>query len=157
MDGAPRILLADGTFAAALALLHGSAFADRWDEASFRNFLHDEHCRCWITCPEEEQVPFGFLLVRAVLDEAEVLSIGVSPDRQGLGVGAHLLGYGLSSLVQQGVARVFLEVAEDNEAAIKLYHSFGFEEFGRRKGYFRRKGADESVDGLNLCCRLSLA
>ena len=51
---------------------------------------------------------------------------------------------------------MFLEVAEDNIAALALYHRAGFAAVGRRRGYYHRAGAapvDAQVLRLDLNSR----
>jgi len=45
---------------------------------------------------------------------------------------------GQSEAVSRGAARLFLEVAEDNFAARKLYAALGFGAVGRRAAYYER-------------------
>ncbi|MCV7409214.1 ribosomal-protein-alanine acetyltransferase [Mycobacterium florentinum] len=71
--------------------------------------------------------------------EYEVHTIGVDPQYQGRGIGRLLLGE-LLEFADGGV--VYLEVRTDNEAAIALYISVGFEQIGLRKRYYRVSGAD---------------
>lgn len=71
--------------------------------------------------------------------EYEVHTIGVDPAHQGRGIGRRLLEE-LLDFADGGV--VFLEVRTDNEAAINLYRSIGFEQIGLRKRYYRVSGAD---------------
>ncbi len=71
--------------------------------------------------------------------EYEVHTIGVDPAYQGLGIGRRLLNE-LLDFAAAGV--VFLEVRTDNEAAIGLYNSAGFEQIGLRRRYYRVSGAD---------------
>lgn len=71
--------------------------------------------------------------------EYEVHTIGVDPDYQGRGIGRRLLD-DLLDYADGGA--VFLEVRTDNEAAIGLYRSVGFEQIGLRKRYYRVSGAD---------------
>ena len=71
--------------------------------------------------------------------EHEVHTIGVDPAYQGKGIGRRLLD-ALLDFADGGV--VFLEVRTDNEAAIGLYRSMGFEQIGLRKRYYRVSGAD---------------
>ena len=80
----------------------------------------------------------GYLLATMIDDEAEILSIGVTPDRQRQGVGKRLLQRFFEHGNSQNMTRVVLEVAEDNVPAFKLYRDFGFVEFGRRKGYYKQ-------------------
>ncbi|OBI12950.1 ribosomal protein S18-alanine N-acetyltransferase [Mycobacterium sp. E2497] len=71
--------------------------------------------------------------------EYEVHTIGVDAAYQGLGIGRRLLEE-LLVFAEGGV--VFLEVRTDNEAAIALYQSVGFERIGLRRRYYRASGAD---------------
>ncbi|BBZ49361.1 ribosomal protein S18-alanine N-acetyltransferase [Mycobacterium heidelbergense] len=71
--------------------------------------------------------------------EYEVHTIGVDPAYQGRGIGRRLLGE-LLAFADGGV--VYLEVRTDNEAAIALYRSVGFERIGLRRRYYRASGAD---------------
>ena len=47
------------------------------------------------------------------------------------------------------VRRLYLEVAEDNESARRLYATYEFVQVGRRDGYYRRR--DGSVAALTMC------
>lgn len=71
--------------------------------------------------------------------EYEVHTIGVEPAYQGRGIGRRLLD-DLLAFADGGV--VYLEVRTDNEAAIALYRSAGFEQIGLRRRYYRVSGAD---------------
>ena len=71
--------------------------------------------------------------------EYEVHTIGVDTSHQGKGIGRGLLDR-LLAFASGGV--VFLEVRTDNEPAIGLYESVGFERMGLRKRYYRVSGAD---------------
>lgn len=84
----------------------------------------------------------GFLIVSAVLDEAEIWTIAVHPDKRRHGYARDLIRQAVEKIALDGVTRLFLEVAEDNEAARALYVSMGFTEGGRRKGYYRRATGD---------------
>ncbi|RFZ71503.1 ribosomal-protein-alanine N-acetyltransferase [Mycobacterium liflandii] len=71
--------------------------------------------------------------------EYEIHTIGVDPAYQGRGIGRRLLDE-LLAFADGGV--VFLEVRTDNEPAIALYRSVGFEQVGLRRRYYRVSGAD---------------
>ena len=72
-------------------------------------------------------------------DEAEVQTIGVRPDQQGRGIGRTLLG---ELIAAAGGRRILLEVRTDNEPALALYRSAGFEQIGLRRRYYQPSGAD---------------
>jgi ribosomal-protein-alanine N-acetyltransferase len=90
----------------------------------------------------------GYLLATMSDDEAEILSIGVTPDRQRQGVGQRLLQHFLEHGTSQNMKRVFLEVAENNLPAVGLYRDFGFVEFGRRKGYYKQ--GNRKIDAIMM-------
>jgi ribosomal-protein-alanine N-acetyltransferase len=63
----------------------------------------------------------------------EVRNIGVDPAHQRRGIGRRLLE-ALLKFADGGV--VYLEVRTDNEAAIALYRSMGFDQIGVRSRYY---------------------
>ena len=78
----------------------------------------------------------GFLLSNFVLDEAQLLLIGVSPDCQGIGAGGELLKELIDRSQDQGRKLIYLEVRSGNERAIRLYRSLGFIDIGVRRDYY---------------------
>ena len=90
----------------------------------------------------------GYLLATIIDGEAEILSIGVTPDRQRQGAGKRLLQHFFDHGISQKMARVVLEVAEDNVPALGLYRDFGFAAFGRRKGYYKQ--GNQKIDAIMM-------
>lgn len=78
----------------------------------------------------------GFIVWRSVLDEAEIITIGVAPDARRGGIAAAMLGIMENELKKSGVKKIFLEVAENNIAARTLYSKNGYIETGRRAKYY---------------------
>ena len=72
--------------------------------------------------------------------EYEIHTIGVDPAYQRHGIGRTLMTLLLDEVGPDGV--VYLEVRTDNEPALELYRSLGFETIGIRKRYYRASGAD---------------
>ncbi|HMN36840.1 MAG TPA: ribosomal protein S18-alanine N-acetyltransferase [Hyphomicrobium sp.] len=123
-----------------IAALHGRLFDDRWDETSIKSLLEHPASTSLIAVAGDPKTIKGFVIAQLAADEAEVLSIGVAPDWQRAGLGQMLLE-GLARASRKGEARrIFLEVAEDNAAALALYRKVGFRESGRRKKYYHRSG-----------------
>jgi len=122
----------------ALHHLHGASFWQGWDEEDFRAFLRDETVACFIArrIGEPDEI-VGFVLVRLVQDESEILTLAVAPTNRRQGVGYGLIDAVLRYLHHQRVQKLFLEVEEQNQAAIMLYRRFGFEETGRRVAYYQ--------------------
>lgn len=80
----------------------------------------------------------GFALGRIAGPEAELLTIAVHPDAQNAGHGSRLLDDLLCKATTLGAEDIFLEVAENNAAAIALYLKSGFSEVAKRKEYFKQ-------------------
>jgi [ribosomal protein S18]-alanine N-acetyltransferase len=129
---------AGSAHAALLAAMHGMVFPhDPWNEAAFLSLLGQQGVLGLV------HEAGGVLLLRAVLDEAEILTIGVLERRQGLG-GA-LLREGIRRLRGAGVRKLYLEVAMSNAPARALYENLGFMAAGLRKAYYEDGG-----DALNM-------
>ena len=88
----------------------------------------------------------GFILVRAVKDEAEILSLGVHPLKQGTGIATLLLRDALTDLKALGVGNVYLEIRETNQKAYNLYRKQGFAPVYRRPGYYSQKKSVKSPE-----------
>jgi ribosomal-protein-alanine N-acetyltransferase len=84
----------------------------------------------------------GFALGRVAGPEVELLTIAVEPTHRRQGFAQQLMNSFETRARENGASDAFLEVAETNEAAIALYHRFGFIEAGKRKDYYASpKGA----------------
>jgi ribosomal-protein-alanine N-acetyltransferase len=136
--------------APAFSTLHAAGFRRGWGEHEMERLLTDRAVVAHRA--RRRRAVIGFILSRRAQDEAEILSVAVKASEQGTGVGRRLLDLHLRSLAQFGVARLFLEVAESNAAARKLYAKAGFHEVGRRPGYY---GAD-SANATALVLRRDL-
>ena len=100
-----------------------------------------------------DDAPQGFVLCRAVADEAEVLTLAVLPAARRRGHARALLATAMAQASAAGAARLLLEVAADNDPALALYRSLGFAPVGRRKGYYTHAAgvpADAVVMALDL-------
>jgi ribosomal-protein-alanine N-acetyltransferase len=87
----------------------------------------------------------GYSIAWQIADEAELANLAVAPAARGAGIGRALLDDLLQAIETRGGATVYLEVRESNEAAKALYRSRGFEEVGRRKGYYNRPPEDAVI------------
>ena len=86
----------------------------------------------------------GMLLARLAADEAEVLTVAVVPERRQQGLGAALLTRAAEEARLRGAVRMFLEVSTRNPAARGLYQRMGYQQVGRRAGYYA-DGSDALV------------
>jgi ribosomal-protein-alanine N-acetyltransferase len=74
------------------------------------------------------------LLLRIVLDEAEIITIGTLLRRQGIATA--LLAQGIAACRAAGVKTLYLEVAAQNAAARALYAAQNFVQIGQRNAYY---------------------
>ena len=86
-------------------------------------------------CSEDGEI-LGYIGILAVPDEADITKVAVAKGAQGQGIGSMLMKELISRVPELGVAKIFLEVRESNEAALALYKKFGFEQIGIRKNYY---------------------
>lgn len=80
--------------------------------------------------------PQGFLIGRAVADEAELLTLAVAPEARRQGIARDLLGQFRATSFTRGAAQAFLEVASNNAAGLALYAADGWERAGLRRNYY---------------------
>lgn len=132
-----------------LAALHSLCFdpADAWAGSAFAGSLEQ---------PEifGTQVRIGgrlaaFLLGRVVADQAEIITLAVSPAFRRRHLALKLVRVFLQEAFARGAGQVFLEVAADNNAAQALYAGLGFEPVGVRSGYYP-SGRSAKVLALSL-------
>jgi ribosomal-protein-alanine N-acetyltransferase len=120
----------------ALAHIHALAFSSTraWSAAEFRDLLDQ---RGMILTGDDR----AFALLRVTLDEAEVLTIATAPEHRRKGLARAVLAQAETAVQALGAAVIFLEVAEDNDAARALYAQAGYAQIGRRPGYYLPKDA----------------
>lgn len=123
--------------AGVLAQLHAPVFPDPWPEAAFASLLSRDEVFVLIGARKGEATAEGFILVRSVAGEAEVLTLCVSIDARRTGLGSALLSAACDEARARGAQEMFLEVGENNAAALALYQGAGFAAVGRRAAYYR--------------------
>jgi [ribosomal protein S18]-alanine N-acetyltransferase len=79
----------------------------------------------------------GFLVIRTVAQEAEILNVSVDPARRRAGNATALLLAAIAECRSLRVKKVFLEVRESNAPAISFYEKHGFARNGRRPAYYQ--------------------
>ncbi|HSI41591.1 MAG TPA: GNAT family N-acetyltransferase [Xanthobacteraceae bacterium] len=126
--------------AGALAVLHAGGFRVGWGADEFERLLADRLSLALVATDGVRGPAVGFILLRGVRPETEILSIAVAPRWRGRGLGRRLLERAFGMLAAEGFATVFLEVEETNASALRLYAGTGFHEVGRRAGYYAGPG-----------------
>lgn len=121
-----------------------------WTHGNFIEVL-DSGYVCRVDEMEDGEI-CGYAILMPLVDEAELLTIGVAAAQQRKGLGRAMLTEMLGVARDRNMQRVFLEVRSSNVAAIALYRSAGFSEIGVRRDYYRN--ANGSEDALVMACEL---
>jgi tRNA threonylcarbamoyladenosine biosynthesis protein TsaB len=140
--------------AAMLAALHARCFDEPWSADFIARLLEGKGGIAIVARLREGDLPVGFALLRTVADEAELLSLGVVPERRREGIAQRLVAACFDRCRIAGVRRLHLEVAEDNRAARTLYARASFLPAGRRKGYYDGRAGGRAADALTLAREL---
>lgn len=142
----------------AIRILEDSAFAHPWSSASIQTTLRDPLTRVWIVAAissngrssgSGSESAQAWAAVRCLGDEAELLRIATHPEQRRQGRARQLLDIAWPILSAAGIVRCHLEVRADNAPALALYSTFGFQQAGRRRGYYR-----DGTDALTLTSQL---
>ncbi|MCK4910329.1 MAG: ribosomal protein S18-alanine N-acetyltransferase [Thermodesulfovibrionales bacterium] len=105
-----------------------------WSIESLRASILRDRSICLAAFVDGDVV--GYALASCAAPEAEMLKVAVLPGYRRQGIGQRLVRAMTKTLGRTGCHEVFLECRASNHAAINMYGSLGFEETGRRKGYY---------------------
>lgn len=142
--------------AAAMAEIHEQSFSRGWSEDEICELLSDRpivHGIVVRTSALRRKGIAGFVLVRNAGDEAEILTVAVRPGHRRRGFGRMLVEEAARRAYRDRASSLFLEVDENNRAAVSLYRKLGFETVGQRSSYYQRADAPP---GTALVMRLRL-
>ncbi|BBU62657.1 acetyltransferase [Methylosinus sp. C49] len=137
------------------AKIHAGSFAFPWSKIDFESLLTDRTVLADGAMNERllKDEMGGMALSRLLPPDAEILTFAVDPARRGAGLGRALLAAHLGNLERGGARLVFLEVGEDNTAALKVYEKLGFKTIGRRENYYQRPNGERQA-ALTMRCEL---
>lgn len=130
--------------AESLARLHGECFPECWNAESFRGLLRRPGCFVHLAGAD------AFILVQLAGGEAEIQSLGTRCAARRGGFARALVTSAAMESFRRGARAMFLEVADDNGAALALYRGMGFSEVGKRRGYYPRGKEKPATDALIL-------
>jgi len=148
-----HVELASDKHAYALAKLHAGAFYRGWSIDEFAAFINNPSRTPVFISLDKNQKIAGFVIIRKVADEAELLSIVVDEKKRSKGVASSLMKAMFADLFTSPAQKIFLEVEEENLSALKLYNKFGFEIIGNRQAYYE-KAQGEKANALVMALTL---
>lgn len=131
--------------AEACAALHAEGFAHPWSEEEVAQLISDRSTISVAAVDPVSGIVRGFVIVRVAADEAEILTIAVAASWRKRGIGRAILADAFRQAAEAGARAMFLEVGEDNEAALALYRHLGFVKVGERPGYYRRSDGSRAL------------
>lgn len=141
--GLPRIRVMQTDDLDAVYAIETRAYSHPWTLGIMRDCLKVGY-NCCVYEADEGIVGYGIMSIAA--GEAHVLNLCVDPARQGQGLGRKIFSHQLDWARRHNVDTLFLEVRESNQPAIALYGSLGFNEIGRRNGYYpAAKGREDAL------------
>jgi [ribosomal protein S18]-alanine N-acetyltransferase len=129
----------------AVGAVERAAYTYPWSEGIFRDCLRVGYL-CRVAELGREIVAYGIAAMGA--REAHILC--VREDLRGRNIGRQMMLLLLERARQAGMDDALLEVRPSNTLAIALYHSMGFVEIGRRRGYYQADGGREDALVLKL-------
>lgn len=120
-----------------------------WTRGNFIDALSSGYvCRV----DEVESRIRAYAILMPVMDEAELLNIGVAAAQQRQGLGRRMLNEILGIARARNMKRVFLEVRSSNSVAVALYLGANFSLIGTRHNYYQSASGGE--DALVMACEL---
>lgn len=121
-----------------IAAIERTVFSDPWSIGMLQSSLH----ALALVSEDAGGSVVGYFFAITFADDGEILNLAVHPAHRRRGIATALTRAGCAAVQQRGARRVFLEVRVSNHAAQRFYDAMGFEQVGRRPGYYRRPRED---------------
>ena len=134
----------------AVARIEATSIAHPWVREELVSCVNESNKTLLVAEDRGTKEVLGYITASSVLAECEIGNIAVDEAYRGRKIGSAILDALLKKARDQGIVTVFLEVRHDNERALSLYGSAGFEIYGRRRDYY-----GPGQDALLMKCNLS--
>ena len=125
-------------------MVRGEDEQPAWTTAQFEEEMAQSVSWQLVACHGKSGQISGYICMRTVVDESEIVKLAVIKNIRRQGVASKLLQAAIRQMAKDGCRSCFLEVRESNLAARGLYEKFGFRRTGLRKKYY----SDPHEDGL---------
>lgn len=119
--------------------LEEEAFSEFWSLETYQNLCKNYQTQMFVYIKEEKCIAYAVFLDMA--DVYELVKIAVKKEFRGQKNGI----YFLKEIVMKLDKNIFLEVRENNKAAINLYEHAGFKKINIRKNYYRDTGENALI------------
>ncbi|MBL7715406.1 MAG: ribosomal protein S18-alanine N-acetyltransferase [Bdellovibrionales bacterium] len=120
-----------------LAALEKQIQVAPWTQAAFEAELQKPYSHTLLlTDDETDETVLGYVVYWLMLDDCQILNLGVAQSFRGLGLGKQLVRMVCSQAMKKGIQVVKLDVRKSNLKAIELYQAIGFTISSIRKGFY---------------------
>lgn len=123
-------------------LIESSSFSRPWTRRHFMDEIESPFGFPTVALTPDGRV-VGYLCLKRLLDEAEILDVAVDGNFRGRGIGRILVRWAVDFCRRHAAIVLRLEVRVGNDEAIALYRRLGFREVGRRKRYY--ENGDDAI------------
>ena len=130
-----------------IAELEAKTFSDAWTAKSVQDTFVQK--QAFITVAETDGKVAGYCIIYYVMDEAEIARIAINEAVRRRGVGKGLLDYTCECCMKKQIERLLLDVRESNKGAIAFYKNYGFQNDGKRKGFYEMPKEDAVL--MSMC------
>jgi ribosomal-protein-alanine N-acetyltransferase len=122
---------------------------DAWSQRSWWAELAGRPRRAYVVA-EQSGTLVGYAGVDCGGEVADVMTIAVTAQAQGHGLGAVLLHWLIAEAQRSGAEHLMLEVRADNVAAQRLYSATGFSTLTVRRNYYQPGDVDALIMRMHL-------
>jgi ribosomal-protein-alanine N-acetyltransferase len=124
------------------------SFLSPWSQNAFIEEIGNSISYLWgLTA---DKILAGYICFWMYESEIQLINIAIHPQQRKKGFGHYLLKKMINEGISRDMRNVWLEVRPSNIVARNLYRRLGFEELGRRPGYYRDSNEDAIVMALTL-------
>ncbi|HUN87780.1 MAG TPA: ribosomal protein S18-alanine N-acetyltransferase [Terriglobales bacterium] len=116
-----------------IEIANASRTAAHWRAVDYEQIFQSKRV---LLVAESNSEVIGFLVAHDTVGEWELENIVVAPVHRGWGFAKQMLQRLIHEAANRNGKFIFLEVRESNAAAKRLYERCGFQQYGRRPGYY---------------------
>jgi ribosomal-protein-alanine N-acetyltransferase len=109
---------------------------DAWSEELFLEELAEVSISRDVSVAVLDSQIVGYASFRFVGKQGDVNTVAVASNQQGKGIGTALMDWLESQAALRNVREIYLDVRSDNEPAINMYASRGYERIDIRRNYY---------------------
>ncbi len=133
----------------AVTALDARAFGESaWSRRHFVGEISESPISVFYVLVDARERLLGYFGAWHIVDQLQLCTFAVDPDRHGLGLGSALLSCVIRLAQRLQCALVQLEVRASNVAARTLYANHGFVEEGIRRNFYSKPTEDGVLMGL---------